>query len=182
MQGWFDSPLNQLGRQQAGCLARRLSAEIGPGHVLFSSPLQRAAQTARIIADYLNYPLKFDDGLREYNMGPIAGLTFREIKEQFPDRYQAFERNEPLPELPGAESENSFLERVRGCMDRILAQVPDHQTALIISHSGTLNACLKNWLKIDHNNRRPFRNRNLITCAACHSEERSDEESPGCEP
>jgi broad specificity phosphatase PhoE len=123
---------------------------------MFSSPLQRAAETAKIIARRLNCSLNFDDDLREYNMGPITGLTPAEIRERFPARYQAFARNEPLPHLPGAEDEAAFLDRVHRCMERILQQVPDEQAVLVIAHGGTLNACLINWLGIAHNSHRPF--------------------------
>ena len=155
IQGWLDSPLDELGRQQARQVADRLVQESRP-HIIFSSPLLRAAQTAQIISARLDCPLNFDDDLREYNMGPITGLTETEIKERFPARYLAFERNEPLPHLPGAECEATFLERVGDCMARILQQLPDQQTALVVAHGGTLNACLINWLGIGGHSRRPF--------------------------
>jgi len=155
-QGWLDSPLSERGRQQALCLAQRLSttAEFA---ALFTSTLMRAVQTAHIIGDRLNCPLNFEDDLREYNMGPVTGLTFEEIREQFPGRHQAYERNEPLPHLPGAECELAFLDRVERCLDRILQQIPDNRSALVVSHSGTLNACLRNWLGLPNHNRRPFK-------------------------
>ena len=155
IQGWLDSPLSERGRQQACCLADKLST-MASFQLMFSSPLQRAAETARIIADRLNCPLKFDDDLREYNMGPITGLTVAEIKERFPERYEAFERNELLPHLPGEEGEAAFSERVRRCMDRIVRQVPEGQATLVVAHGGSLNACLINWLGIDQRSRRPF--------------------------
>lgn len=155
VQGWLDSPLSEQGRQQSQRLAHRLSLET-EFCALFSSTLKRAAETAQILADRLNCQLNFDDDLREYNMGPITGLTFPEIKARFPMRHAAFERNEPLPHLPGAETEAAFLTRVARCMDRILGQVPDDQAVLVVSHSGALNACLRNWLGLPSNSRRPF--------------------------
>lgn len=156
VQGWLDSPLSERGRQQALRLARKLSTETD-FYALFTSTLTRATETAQIIAAHLDCPLNFEDDLREYNMGPITGLTFQEIRERFPARYQAFERNEPLPHLPGTEGEETFLIRVGQCMDRILQQVPDNRSALVVSHSGTLNACLRNWLGLPNNRRRPFK-------------------------
>ncbi len=171
VQGWFDSPLNGRGRQQAHSLAHRLSKEL-PLHFIVSSPLQRAAETARIIAARLNCPLNFDDDLREYNMGPITGLTEAEIREKFPDRVRAYERNKPLPHLPGAEQESAFLERVGRSMDRILQQTPDRQSTLVVAHGGSLNACLKNWLGITPYSRRPFSFKNgsvsLVEVNACN--------------
>lgn len=155
IQGWFDSPLDELGRRQAHCLARRLSTE-SPFYSIYSSPLRRAAETAKIIAHHLNCSINFENDLREYNMGPITGLTLQEIKEQFPDRYLAFKHNERSPHLPGEEGEDVFLERVQRCMENILQELPDGQSAQIVSHSGTLNACLRYWLGLTNNSRRPF--------------------------
>ena len=156
VQGWLDSPLSRLGHRQAQSLARRLQNAEPAFSAVFSSPLQRAAQTARILVDTLQCPLYFDNDLREYNMGPITGLTFAEIRERFPERHRAFDRNEPLPHLPGAETEPDFMTRVQSCMVRIVQQVPNHQTALVVSHGGTLNAALSGWLGFNKHSRRPF--------------------------
>nr|BAL58020.1 phosphoglycerate mutase [uncultured Chloroflexota bacterium] len=156
IQGWLDSPLNEVGRQQAHLLARRLATE-ADFQAIFASPLQRAAETAQIIAAYLNCPLNFDDSLREYNMGPITGLTLAEIKERFPERYLAFKNNQPAPHLPGEEGEEAFMERVHLGMERILSQITGGQPALIVTHSGTINACLRNWLHLNDQRRRPFK-------------------------
>jgi broad specificity phosphatase PhoE len=155
VQGWLDSPLSNQGREQVHRLAQRLSTEANFCAV-FSSPLQRAAETAHLIAAHTNCPPKFDAGLREYNMGPITGLTMAEIKAQFPARHAAFERNEPLPPLPGAESEDAFMARVQNCLHRITQQVPNGQTAVVVTHGGTLNACLRYWLGLNGLHR-PFR-------------------------
>lgn len=155
IQGWFDSPLNERGQQQAHHLASRLSAE-AQFWAIFTSSLQRAVETAQILAGDLNCPLNFEDDLREYNMGPITGLTLSEIKARFPHRYLAFKRNERLAHLPGEEGEERFMERVRRCMEGIMRQVPEGQAALVVSHSGTLNVCLRNWLGLANNSRHPF--------------------------
>jgi probable phosphoglycerate mutase len=156
IQGWFDSPLNELGRRQADVLARRLAAEASID-AIFASPLQRAAETAQIVGRVLNRPVIFEDDLREYNMGPISGLTLPEIEEQFPERLLAFKENRRLPHLPGEEGEAMFMERVRLGMENIIRQISEGQSILVVSHGGTLNACLRQWLGVNGYTRHPFR-------------------------
>jgi probable phosphoglycerate mutase len=155
VQGWLDSPLSERGQQQAHCLARRLAAETEI-HVVVTSPLLRAVDTAKIIANYLKCPLKYDPNLRDYNMGPITGLTLPEIKEKYPERYLAFAHNEPATYLPGEEGTEPFMKRVQRGMERVLAQIGDGQAALVVAHTGTLNICLKSWLEISGHNLSPF--------------------------
>jgi len=159
IQGWFDSPLNELGRRQADCLARRLAAEASID-AIFASPLQRAAETAQIIGRVLNRSLNFEDDLREYNMGPISGLTLAEIEERFPERVLAFKENRRLSHLPGEEGEAMFMERVRLGMENIVRQVPEGQSILVVSHGGTLNTCLRQWLGVNGHTRHPFQFQN----------------------
>ena len=90
-------------------------------------------------------------------LAPVTGLTIKEIRERFPDRHLAYERNEPLPHLPGAEREEAFMGRVNRCLNKILRQVPDNRPALVVSHSGTLNACLRSWLGLPNHHRCPFK-------------------------
>lgn len=155
VQGWLDSPLSERGQHQAHCLARRLAAETEI-HLVVTSPLLRAVDTAKIITPYLNCPLTCDPDLREYNMGPITGLTLQEIRKKYPERYLAFERNEPASYLPGEEGVEPFMKRVQHGMDRVLAQITEGQAALVVAHSGTLNICLKNWLEISGHNLSSF--------------------------
>jgi broad specificity phosphatase PhoE len=155
VQGLLDSPLSERGREESLCLAKRLKRETKID-LIFTSPLKRAFDTSQIIAHRLACPLITDQDLREYNMGPIAGLTPQEIKQHYPARYQAFERNEYPTYLPGEEGREAFEKRVRQSFTRILRQMNNEQVAVVVSHSGTLNACLRNWLEINNHNQRPF--------------------------
>jgi broad specificity phosphatase PhoE len=93
-------------------------------------------------------------------MGPISGLTLPEIEERFPERVLAFKENRRLPHLPGEEGEMMFMERVRLGMENIVGRVPEGQSILVVSHGGTLNACLRLWLGVNGQTRHPFRFQN----------------------
>lgn len=179
IQGWADYPLTELGRRQATWLAEHLAKLTGPNpppgmypplgwgrhargegaiHELVASPLRRAAETARIIGDALGLPVRFDERLKEYNFGPLNGLTPDQVVAGFPEVKAAWNINRPWDPLPGEEGEPAFVARVREAMDEILAGMSEETTAAVVAHGGSIDACLRSWLGIaqGNNGRRAF--------------------------
>ena len=81
-QGHADPPLNETGRAQARALAAELRREVFAA--LYTSPLQRAAETAAIIGYELGLEPRADDALKEVDVGSWSGLTRTEIEQRFP--------------------------------------------------------------------------------------------------
>ncbi|MBD2845147.1 histidine phosphatase family protein [Paenibacillus sp. IB182496] len=76
IQGQTDIPLTKEGLQQADLLAKRLQRDDYRWDAVVSSPLQRAAQTAAVLAEALDVPLLApDDRLKERAFGEIEGTT-----------------------------------------------------------------------------------------------------------
>jgi uncharacterized phosphatase len=93
MQGSTDIPLNDVGRQQAREAAQTLLG--GEWDVIVSSPLQRARETASIIAGGLGIEVgRSYDSLVERHYGAGEGLTIDEIDARWPDH--KFPQLEPL--------------------------------------------------------------------------------------
>ena len=127
--GRTDLPLGALGRMQAALLP--FLPELEGLSAVFCSPLARARETAlplcaapRVMA-----------GLEEQDMGVWDGLSFREIRERFPELYEARERDPSL--LPeGAESMDEVRARMRAALLRCLDEsegdiaVAGHRTAI----------------------------------------------------
>lgn len=80
MQGATDIPLNDTGRDQAREAAGRLTGT----HVdrIIASPMQRAAETASIVAATKDLPVTHDDRLKERYFGAFDGMLLSEIREQ----------------------------------------------------------------------------------------------------
>jgi broad specificity phosphatase PhoE len=76
-QGRTDNPLNDDGIAQAHAAAEKLRA-VALGHVV-SSPLLRAVQTAKIIADIASRTVTLDHGLIELDFGSFEGQVVREL-------------------------------------------------------------------------------------------------------
>jgi len=85
-QGHADTTLNDVGRAQAAELARALDAE--EFNAVYSSPLQRAAETARIVASNLGLDVRLDKALMEVDVGTWSGLTRSEIESRYPEGYE----------------------------------------------------------------------------------------------
>lgn len=117
---------------------------------IYSSPLQRAYQTATIIQSYLpNTPeLQKSTGLMEIDLPLWEKLAKEEVKEKFADDYRCWKQH---PEqfcmnLPTANSSEKYYpvlalyEQAQQFWQEIL---PRHQdgTILIVAHNG-INRCL----------------------------------------
>ncbi|WP_167139155.1 histidine phosphatase family protein [Diaminobutyricimonas sp. TR449] len=129
MQGRSDIVLNDTGRQQArDAVAVLTDAELAGAEweVIVSSPLQRARETAAIIADGLGIELgKTYELLVERDYGEGEGLTMNEILERWPDR-----------EYPGLEPLDSVVARGRAALDEIADEYAG-RNVVIVCH-GTL--------------------------------------------
>ncbi|EPR76806.1 putative broad substrate specificity phosphatase [Leifsonia rubra CMS 76R] len=125
MQGSSDIPLNDVGRQQA-----RDAVELLRGSewdVIVSSPLQRARETAQIIADGLGLELgRSYDLLIERNYGEGEGLTKAEIDQRWPD----------VRGYPGLETLDSVVKRGIEALDQVSADYADKKV-IVVCH-GTI--------------------------------------------
>ncbi len=74
--------LSDEGKWQAARLGERLREE--GITALYSSPLSRTMETARIIVGSSPVPIETRDGLREISHGRWEGLTRAEVETRFP--------------------------------------------------------------------------------------------------
>ncbi|SFF05422.1 probable phosphoglycerate mutase [Paenibacillus catalpae] len=130
VQGQTDIPLNELGKKQANALAERLLRDEKLWDAVISSDLQRARQTASVIADKLGITLlEGDPRLRERNFGEVEGMTLPERIERWGENWREV--------AGGLESDEEV--RARG-----LAFLADWQKKrpegrlLVVSHGGFL--------------------------------------------
>lgn len=125
-QGWADPPLNDTGRAQARELAEQL--RLVPFDAVYSSDLQRAHETAEIVAAPHGVPVVADPGLREIDIGSWSGLTRAEIEERFPGG-----------ERPDGETREQHAARVLAAVERI-ARDNAGRRILLVTHGGTMRA------------------------------------------
>jgi probable phosphoglycerate mutase len=129
-QGRKNSPLTELGKKQAKENAEKL---VGQNIAeIFSSPIERAFQTAIIIGDKLNIKPKKLDSLSEFDVGCWSGLTNKEIKETFPGQIQARKKDKLNYRIPKGESYMDVRLRSKKALD-IIKNITD-KNILIVSH------------------------------------------------
>jgi uncharacterized phosphatase len=124
LQGSTDIPLNDTGREQARDAFMTLRSR--PWDAVVSSPMKRARETARIIAEGLEIPLgRAYPELIERDYGPLEGTSVAAAIEQWPDR-----------EYPGAESLDAVASRGEAALAAIVADIPSG-AVLVVCH-GTI--------------------------------------------
>lgn len=134
-QGRSDGSLNDIGRQQARALSRRLGKE--DFHVICTSDLQRAIQTTQVIAEQRNCPIVLEPRLREVYFGSWEGLTYAEIQRRDPEVLAEWESNFLEVHPPDGETLTQLAQRVNLVLQEI-RQKYSEQKVLLVSHAGPL--------------------------------------------
>ena len=126
IQGKTDIELNDKGKEQANITCSLLDSE--NIDLIVSSPLQRALQTAKVIAKKKKVPIVIDDLLRERDYGEFEGHYFSEV--DFSGIWY-----EGSKEPNGIEPLRSFCERVKTAFVKI-KETYDGKKVLVVSHGG----------------------------------------------
>ena len=124
--GATDSPLTQLGRRQATELGEKIRLEQLPIDRILCSPLSRAADTARCIAQVTGLPLTVEPRLTEQNFGrfegtPRDGAEFSAAKANFVESFD------------GGESMLRVAARIYNLLDELRGR---EETCLLVAHNG----------------------------------------------
>jgi ribonuclease H / adenosylcobalamin/alpha-ribazole phosphatase len=143
--GRADVPLTAVGRKQAVAAARRLSTMDGIAAVV-SSPLSRASQTGRAVADALGVDLIPHEGLIEIDFGKWEGLTFTESAERDPELHTHWLRD-PAVAPPGGECFDDAHLRVTRARDELLGTYGG-QTVVVVSHVTPIKALIRMALDV----------------------------------
>lgn len=123
--GAADFPLDPIGHEQAKAMAEAFK---GKELRVFSSPLKRAYDTARALCPS---PIVIDE-LKEMHAGDWDGLHFEEIKQRWPELYEARAENTELP-LPNAEDWQEGQTRFIRGVEKALSQ--SEGDIAIVSHA-----------------------------------------------
>jgi len=134
-QGSSDLELNEYGRQQAACLAGRLADEVYD--FIYSSDLIRVQQTAKIALGERHKQARLDKRLREIHFGKFEGMTYAEIKAQYPVELAQWEadRNSGVLETERADD---LIARIQAFLDDMRAHHTENERVLVIAHGGAI--------------------------------------------
>jgi broad specificity phosphatase PhoE/ribonuclease HI len=142
--GQDGSKLTPRGEWQAGAAAARLTDMAPDAAVVVTSPVERAARTARAIHGALGIPLETEPDLAECRFGAWEGLTLHEIRDRFPAALDAWLGSTAVAP-PGGESVDQVTERVLAAVGRLQATHPA-STVVVVTHVTPIKILLREVL------------------------------------
>lgn len=154
LQGRRNPGLTQQGKEQAKKIAEYFK-NCEKIDFIYSSSLNRAIQTAKIISKRLSLmePIRLQTELSEMSFGELEGKLESEVISEI----EKYLNNKANYRFPGGEDYNSVLVRVKPIIRRILL-LADKFNILIIGHQAVNRAIIgaffdlpkENFVEIDH--------------------------------
>jgi ribonuclease H / adenosylcobalamin/alpha-ribazole phosphatase len=142
--GELDPELTARGREQAALARETLHALLPRVDAAWTSPRQRARQTATIILPHAEWQVI--DELRELSFGLWEGLSKEEASARTPEAYLAWETDAYRNGPPGGESGLDAEPRVDRLIDKIAGSPA--QNILIVSHITFLRLAIASLMNI----------------------------------
>jgi len=137
--GNSDTPLNESGKQQAESLALRLRQE--RIQAIYSSPLQRALDTAQAIARYHQIEVNVEPNLTEIDAGELEGAPVGELVSFLDQLSTGDSQTETIFEAYGGESLAAVHQRAWSTIQRLIERHPDGVLA-VVSHFFVISAII----------------------------------------
>ena len=135
-QGHLDSPLTDLGRQQARMYGERFAGLIvkPADWTIFTSPQGRAMHSAEIIRDTTGIPnaIRPDPRLREVSLGSWDGLTDEDVDAQSPGARAGPTRFDWFFVSPDGDRYDLFKARLAEGLAAVIADPAPNK--IIVSH------------------------------------------------
>lgn len=134
IQGSCDSPLTELGREQAKVAGEFLKYIKFDNY--YSSTSERSCDTLEIVTDYKVTYTRLK-GLKEMDFGIFEGES-EDLNPKTPGGYATFFK------AYGGETQEEVKERLKNTCIEIMEK-EDNQTVLAVSHTGACYHFLRNW-------------------------------------
>ena len=152
--GQSDVKLSAVGLKQAERLRDRLATE--KIDAIYTSNLQRASVTAKVIASNHQSNVITCDELNEVNFGKVEGLTFDEVSRLYPEVAKLWVSRSLSLEFPDGENFEKFNNRVSKFLSRLEKHALE-ETILVVAHAGPLRLLVCHLLGLELRHWRQFR-------------------------
>ncbi|MFX0573085.1 histidine phosphatase family protein [Nocardia nepalensis] len=162
--------LTDRGRRQIERLAARLSQQHHerPIHVLYTTPLRRARESAAILGAYLGLDAVAIPDLTEQDHGNGDGQPWREVVAEYGD-IPALAADRPL--AMGGETWQQYIHRSSIAIGEILARHPGERI-MIAGHGETIDTTFHFFFQL------PIETRSTVAVASHHASLTVWEEQP----
>jgi len=139
--------LNERGCRQAELLAKKL--ENFPIKAIFSSPLERAIETARPLADRLGLEVQVRDALIEVDYGELQGREFDQLEQT--DLWRDLQAHPEIVRFPGGESLVETQERVRRELESLAVIYQPKEMIACFTHADVIRLAAAWFLNLNLN-------------------------------
>jgi len=146
-RGTVDIPHDEVGQQEASLAGEWLKGETI--HAAYASPLSRAMDTARAIAQHHGVPVQELPGLIDINYGDWQGVPLAEVKVKYVDLYRQWETVPQTVRFPNGETLDEVRARALAAVDEVMTLNPD-KTILLAAHRAVNKVLIAAFLGIDN--------------------------------
>jgi len=130
-RGRKDIPLNEVGLAQAKAVGVSLSdIQID---AVYSSPLGRALETAKVLAESRSLEVELEEGFIDIDFGKWQGITHEKVKEEYESLYEMWLKNPQMVTFPGGESLKDVRKRSIEALEKVINKHTGKMLA-IVSH------------------------------------------------
>lgn len=146
LQGGTNVPLNENGRAVAGETGKNMEGI--PFNMIYSSPLDRAFETANLIRGHRNIPIIRDDRLRELSFGEYEGLDSKKLFANEDDPFHYFFTQPELFKTPkGGETLEEICIRAKEFLQEVIEPLQEQYERIMIVAHGAINKALMCHIK-----------------------------------
>ena len=137
-------PLTELGIQQA----EKIGDFLKPLNIskIYCSPIERAEQTARIVANKVDLNCAVDERLTEIDMGTFTGMHYDEMFEKHGNVFLKFYQGHPVVENNGIETFSSVKKRILDMVDHC-SKKHNEETILLVTHMDPIKSIISTILQ-----------------------------------
>jgi broad specificity phosphatase PhoE len=133
-------PLNEEGRRQAQAVASRLRKI--PFDAILSSPMQRAMETAGILAaGREGMVVEACEGIQELDYGDWVDLSFDEVIARYAQEWQTYRSDPANATLPGGENMRDACTRIGTFVQGAIKRFATGRVALV-SHADVIKIAM----------------------------------------
>ena len=130
-RGRKDIPLNEVGLAQAKAVGVSLSdIQID---AIYSSPLGRALETAKVLAESRSLEVELEEGFIDIDFGKWQGITHEKVKEEYESLYEMWLKNPQMVAFPEGESLKDVRTRSMEALKKVIKK-HSGKTLAIVSH------------------------------------------------
>ena len=129
--------------EQAGKMLESLNVS-----AIYSSPIDRAIQTAEIVAKHCNVEYKTDDRLIELDMGHFTLMPYQEIFKKHGNVFLKFYEGSSEVSENGVETFAEVKKRVNEMVDFVISK-HKNENVVLVTHMDPIKAMIGQVLKLE---------------------------------